>query len=87
MSYKTEFPDFVLDVDIPEGFEDTSYRNNSCPSWTKGDLTIFVDYADASLREFPEFNRFNVQRFNEAADSYEDVINTDDWQDVLAAIA
>lgn len=31
MTYKTAFPDFILDVEIPSGFRDDSYRNDAMP--------------------------------------------------------
>lgn len=87
MTYQKEFPDFVLDVQLPEGFEDTSWHNNICPSFKRGDVEIFVDYADTALRELPDSPRFSVQRFDAKADAYEDVIQTDDWQTVLDTVA
>jgi len=69
MTYQKEFPDFVLDVQLPEGFEDTSWHNNICPSFKRGDVEIFVDYADTALRELPDSPRFSVQRFDAKADA------------------
>ena len=55
MTYKTEFPDFELDVTIPNGFEDVSWHNDVCPSFIDRDrrLCLWVDYVDRSKSEFP----------------------------------
>ena len=87
MTYRTEFPDFP-EADMPampEGFVDASWKNDSCPCFVSeaAGLTLFVDYADASSREFPETTRFSLVR--QATD--ERLVDTDDWNAVLAAIA
>lgn len=51
--YRKAFPDFTLDVAIPNGFEDVSYRQDACPAWINGraGLHLFIDYADPDQRE------------------------------------
>ena len=65
MSYRTEFPDFVLDVEIPEGFTDESWRNDVCPRFDKqlpngSWLVLWVDYLDPNDREYTKEKRFAV---------------------------
>jgi len=57
MGYKEEFPDYVLDVQIPEGFEDCSWHNDVCPHWEKilnkqtGErLELWIDYKEVEKR-------------------------------------
>ncbi|WP_157231082.1 hypothetical protein [Kiloniella laminariae] len=66
MTYQTEFPEFCLDVVIPEGFVDCSWRNDSCPSWMytfeNGTvIRIRIDYSDLNLRDFRSLPRFRCE--------------------------
>jgi hypothetical protein len=91
MPYQDQFPDFVLDVAIPAGFVDSSYHNDVCPSWTDAGagLQLFIDFADRSRREFPESPRFTLSKIDENSIDVHvsDLALTDDWEDVLNAIA
>lgn len=86
MTYQTAFPDFVLDVEIPEGFKDISYINDTCPSWRNDDLRLdlFIDYADAALRETADKARFALCNFDHNQPS--DWFFTDVWAEVLQEI-
>ena len=91
MTYKTAFPDFTLDVTIPDGFRDDSYRNDTMPRFTRElpngqTLTIWVDYADRTLSEYPENERFLVELMSFDGDYIEEVAS-DNWQDILDFIA
>lgn len=49
--YLVEFPDYgILDVTIPIGFEDASWRNDACPCWINDELhlRLMIDYARRS---------------------------------------
>ena len=87
--YKTEFPDFKLDVPIPAGFIDNSWHNNVMPCWIR-ELSdermavLWIDYADPALRDHPQNARFVLQVMdnsmtdvyeNYASDNYADVLN------------
>jgi hypothetical protein len=65
MTYAIEFPDFDAATDaqalIAAGFTDTSWRNDACPSFTREGMCVFVDYLDASRREFAECPRIVVK--------------------------
>lgn len=88
-----EFPDYDVATlpAIPAGFEDTSWHNNSAPSFENRELrlSIWVDYADESLREFEGGQRFSVNCTDEEGAPLTDEPNltTDDWSAVEAMIA
>jgi hypothetical protein len=65
-NYRTAFPDFVLDIEVPAGFDDTSYRNDSCPSWVnaRAGLHLFIDYQDPADRE-TDGPRFILSEFDD----------------------
>jgi hypothetical protein len=87
----TEFPDY--DGELPDiyGFADSSYHHDTCPSLTNSELglQLFVDYVDPASSEYPEsrtsgeLGRYRLLQL----DGGEDLANTDDLGDVLAAIA
>jgi len=91
-SYQTEFPDFALDVIIPDTWEDISYHNDACPSFYAGvtqegySVKVWVDYTDPKEREFPQMDRFCVVIEDNL------IIETDthegnDWDAVLKFVA
>jgi hypothetical protein len=88
MSYRTEFPDFVLDVTSPDGFEDQSWHNDACPRFGRqlpdgNYLVIWVDFANPSERDYSNCHRFAVD-LHEADFTYlETLIRSDDWQDIV----
>jgi hypothetical protein len=82
------FPDFPAEdfPALPEGFEESSYSNDICPSMASASLFIFVNYADKALRE-RDF-RYQVCRYDPSDCEVGDVLlTTDDWAEVLALIA
>jgi hypothetical protein len=83
-----EHPEFDLATlpAIPENWEDTSWHNDTCPSWqAPNGLRIFVDYADPEQREIPECERFSVHH---DTDGGVDIIAFgDDWSEILLAVA
>lgn len=88
--YKQEFPDFDLDIAIPEGFEDVSWVNDTCPSFQHKelDLLLFVDYADPSKREHEDTLRFSLITTEDGmlTDARDDLAYTDDFAEVLAKL-
>lgn len=84
--YTVAFPDFVLDVEIPAGFVDVSWRNDGCPRWHADalNLCLFIDYADPAQREFADEGdpRFSLSTI----DTAEDLLQTDDWAAVVAFV-
>ena len=77
--YQREFPGFVLGVEIPPQFQDVSWRNDACPSFEhSGGMTIWVDYADPSLRVEEGAERFVLSDCAGVG-----ILATNDWQEVL----
>ncbi len=86
----SEFPDFDLGTlpAIPSHWVDTSWHNDVCPSFqVSPDVSVFVDYADASLREADGRQRFTVCSMDGEGGHLADgvYLDTDDWQGALAA--
>lgn len=84
MKYKTEFPDFVLDVEIPALFTDNSWHNDAMPNWIReladGQMVIlWIDYIDPDRREIlPPSGRFIVHLMdNTLTDVHESFITAD----------
>lgn len=73
-NYREQFPDFPANAMpvIPESFADTSWRNDACPSFSNGELIIWVDYPKPEDRELSDTKRFTVGP-----------LDTDDWEEVL----
>lgn len=88
-NYQKEFPDFPrADLPaIPQGFEDNSWHNDSCPNFTSAELglRIWVDFADKAQREHPDASRFTLEP-SDNEDSITDPICTDDWAVILEAV-
>jgi hypothetical protein len=92
MTYQTEFPDFAeADMPaIPAGFFDTSWHNDTCPSFTSDQLglTITVDYADPSKREYEgKYARFSVSPQDHGVECSGDSLTTDDWSEITAFVS
>lgn len=89
--FEIEFPDFpVGDMPaMPEGFEDSSWHNDACPCLTSdaAGFTIWVDYADPSLREISGSARFLVGPQKDGVEVSGPTCATEDWNEVLAFLA
>ena len=92
MSYQKEFPEFPV-ADMPAmpahgDFVDTSWHNDACPSIASDalGLRVWIDFADKSVREFEDGTRFIVARQDDGIVIGETILETDDWDDVLAVI-
>jgi hypothetical protein len=87
----TEFPDYPLDSlpEIPGWLKGSHWHNEQCPSWRYEHdgrfLQLFVDYPKPETREHPESKRFtvNVGRQDGGELTLDDVLHTDDWNDVM----
>lgn len=90
MSYRTEFPGYELDVDIPEGFEDSSRYDDGMPSFSNYHLGILlmVDYADPERRLIPRAGRFSLLQLEpgDAGEVGELLLETDSYEHVLEFI-
>jgi len=78
------FPDYDDVLPTIDGFVDSSWGNDACPSIhseTLG-LTIHCDYKDASKREIDGCTRYGIS--DSGGDS---LLETDDLAEVLAFVA
>lgn len=85
MTYATEFPDMANDTACAvmagraDAWEDTSWHNDVCPSFTCDVFRLWVDHEDTAQREVgPDGPRFVMM------DEDRTVLETNDWGDVLA---
>jgi hypothetical protein len=95
-SYLTErflyaFPDYPVEAfpDIPEGFEDVSWGNDTCPSIVSDNLEmlIWIDFPEVKHREYADGKRFVAVRQVAGIETGSKIIvETDDWNEVLKAI-
>lgn len=87
-----QFPDFDKATlpPIPEAWTDQSWAEEQCPAFNTADgrFAVWVDYADAAAREFPESKRFTAKALDDGGGLAEGgpVINTDDWSELLAFV-
>lgn len=97
-NYREEFRDFDGELPIIEGFKDSSWHNETCPSLLNEELhlQLFVDYVDPQKSEFPEerlagAGRYLLRRLDDENQvlppGTDIVIDTDDFDEVLAKIA
>ena len=90
--FAAEFPDYPVAAFpvMPDGFEDSSWRNDACPSITNeaARLHVFVDYPDENDREAPGMKRFAVNELDVdgCLINADPILSTDDWADVLLLI-
>jgi hypothetical protein len=90
MSAKNEFPAFADELPEIEGFVDTSYHHDVCPSLTNDamGLQLFVDYPDPADSEYPDSRRNGaVGRYRLMTLEGELLANTDHLDEVVETIA
>jgi hypothetical protein len=82
-----QFPDFdaegaglAASLIATGAWEDTSWRNDVCPSIQCDVFVLWIDYADRAKREWDNSPRFSMVCEGEP------YLETDDWADVLAFI-
>lgn len=82
------FDQSTLPADIPDGFEDVTWCNDTCPSFLneKAGLIIFVDYAAPEDREEPDMPRFSLGAWD-GGSTGNALALSDNWADIIAAIA
>ena len=91
-NYRTEFPGFDLaGIEVPPIWTDVSWRNNGAPSWRAIvsdhlSVDVWIDRADPAAREC-EQERFVVAAVMPDGARLCHLIATDEWSDVLGAIA
>lgn len=84
MAYATEFPNMGEDTACAAmaadsaSWEDTSWGNDQCPSFTCDVFVLWCDHESPAQREFPHNPRFML------TDEGRVVLETDDFADVMA---
>ena len=84
MTYATEFPNMGDDTACAamaarsEGWEDTSWHNDVCPSFTCDVFVLWCDHEQVAQREYP-----NAPRFVMTCEDHT-YLETEDFSDVLA---
>lgn len=96
MSISTEFPRFdltTLPAPIPRHWSDESWHNDVSPSFRVKELPdgsylkVWIDFEDESERELSG-KRFIACWYNDdVAPKIGTIIETDDWPELLAAVA
>jgi hypothetical protein len=88
MTYKIEFPDYDDTLSLPEGWIDTSWHNDVCPSFEKtfGDTTfrLWCDYVDPERQEMHGAMRFVIYTVDEI--NYKYIGQTDTLAEALTLI-
>ena len=91
--YLQEFPSYDDTLPTLEGFEDSSWHNDACPSLIKylekdTYLQIFCDYKNKELSDFADilgddYARFSVSYFNPEQDlNSQHLFQSNDWADI-----
>ena len=84
-----EFPDYeqISLPLIPQGWEESSWHNDSCPSFVIGEtgLQVYLDYPKPEDRELQGGHRYCVLKAN-ADGSVQDLGSSDVWSAVLAIV-
>jgi len=82
MTFKTEFPDFppYFYPELPEGFEDSSWHNDECPSMLNEKMQLCIFIAD----EAPLYVVRALDAEGQLTD--DELLQTDKWEQVLAFI-
>jgi len=91
MSCKIEFPNFILDVEIPAGFTDNSWHNNAMPSWHRelsdGRMVVlWIDYADSDLRDNPNNARYVLHLMDNTLTDVHESYVTDNYNEIIAQL-
>jgi len=92
-NYKHEFPRYDDELPTLNGFEDSSWHNDACPSLMKhiDDSTfiqIFCDYKDKDNSDFADlegdsYNRFNIMLANAEKDWSIALFESNSWDDIV----
>ena len=87
---RREHPEFDVATlpPIPDDWQDTTWRNDTCPSFKASNgVIVFVDYADRDQREIPECERFSARAPDTAQGNGDELAaSEDDWNAILAAV-
>jgi len=87
--YKKEFPDYDYEIKMPEGFFDSSWHNDVCPSIRRDihhdlGVKIYCDYTEWSRREMGNQNQFSVcLEDDHSLDTLTDMGRFDDFENAV----
>jgi len=90
--YLAAFPDFgEIDVGIPDGFADNSWKNDACPSFVKQlpdgrYLVLYIDYQCREKRETPNMDRFQLQLADQEMEYLRDIVSSENYGDIEDAL-
>ena len=73
------FKECVKDFKVPKGWENCSYHHDACPSFMYKNYQILVNHYNPKKRECKNAKRFCI--FN---DDYEELLYTDNFNEVLS---
>ena len=82
------FKGYTDDLKIPSDWDNISYGNDACPSWSVAGLHIFIDHPNPQERESgPDCPRFGVSLLSEYGEGERVFgVDTDDWNEVLRIV-
>ena len=80
------FKGYWEDLTIPGDWENSSWGNDACPSWTHNGYQIFVDHPDPKEREDEDWKRFRLMIADEYGYGDSWGFETDDLEEVKKAI-
>ena len=83
--YLEQFPDYDDTLPTLEGFHDSSYHNDMCPSLFKWldekqerFIQVFCDYKDESVREWDDLDRYTIFIDDHGMPAY----GSNNWADI-----
>ena len=90
-NYLYEFPTFDDVLPTLDGFVDSSWHNDACPSLTKdlgndNYLTVYVDWKNKEMSDFADLMGDAYKRFTVMLtinDCSETIFQSDDWEDIV----
>lgn len=77
-----------FEFEIPDGFYDSSYGNDMCPSIANDDLDlqIFIDAKKPEEREEPSYPRFSIINASEYGECGNTLFESESFEDILSYI-
>jgi hypothetical protein len=95
-NYLEEFPAFDDVLPTLEGFVDSSWHNDACPSISKdlGDesrLTVYVDWKNKEMSDFADLMGDDYKRFavmlSINGDCGETIFQSNNWDDIVYMVS
>lgn len=89
MTWQTEFPTFTDMPQIPQGWEDQSWKNEPCPSFLvkARHLKVYTDFLATSDREYgDEMARFTVHSSDDEGSVESLLFQSDNWASILVFV-